>query len=170
MPSTTRAAETTAFENVRAVPFTRIHGRPTRSAYKILKHKATTLTSKVDDITYAWSRDVVTGDKYGFLAEILGLNEYDHQTGIDTYVNKTKPDTYDPAITVTTPTHTQKHLKEEWECTQTCWYIRKGFLKGVTANMRDVLDEQFYLQRKHRHLAHRNITPFQLLEHLNTIW
>ncbi len=36
--------------------------------------------------------------------------------------------------------------------------------------MRDALDKQFYLQLKHRHLAYRNITPFQILEHLNTIW
>jgi hypothetical protein len=170
MPSTVRAAETTAFENVRAVPFTRIHGRPTWSNYKILKHKAATLASKVDDITYAWSCDAVTGDEYGLFAKILGLNKYDHQTGIDTYVEEAKPDTYDLAITVATPTHTQKCLEEEWERTQTCYYIWKGFLKGVTVNMRDALDKQFYLQLKHCHLAYHNITPFQLLELLNTIW
>ncbi len=106
MPSTAQAAETTAFENVRAVPFTQIHGRPTRSNYKILKHKAATLASKVEDITYAWSRDTATGDKYGLLAKILGLDKYNHQTRIDTYVNEGKPDTYEPAITVTMPTHT----------------------------------------------------------------
>jgi hypothetical protein len=170
MPSTARAAETTAFENVHAIPFTRIHGHPTGSDYKILKHKAATLASKVDNITYAWSCDAVTGDEYGLLAKILGLDEYDHQTGIDTYVDETEPDTYDPAITVTTPTHTRKRLEEEWERTRTCWYIWKGFLKGVTANMRNALDKQFYSQLKHHHLAYRNITPFQLLEHLNTIW
>jgi hypothetical protein len=78
MPSTARAAKTTAFEKVRAVSFTRIHGRPTRSNYKTLKHKATTLASKVDNITYAWSCDAVTGGKYGLLAKILGLDAYDH--------------------------------------------------------------------------------------------
>jgi hypothetical protein len=170
MPSTARAAKTTAFENIRAVPFMRIHGRPTRSDYKILKHEDATLVSKVDNVIYALSWDAVTGDEYGLLAKILGLDKYDHQTGIDTYVDETKPNTYDPAITVITPTHTQKHLEEEWECTRTCWYIWKGFLKGVTANMRDALDKQFYSQLKHHHLAYCNITQFQLLEHLNTIW
>jgi hypothetical protein len=165
-----RAAKTTAFEKVHTVPFMRIYGRPSQSNYKILKIKAATLASKVDDITYAWSRDAVTGDKYGLLTKILGLDEYNHQTGIDTYVKEAKPDTYDPAITVATPTHMQKRLEEEWERTQTCWYIWKGFLKGVTANMRDTLDVQFYLQLKHCHLAFRNITPLQILEHLNTIW
>ena len=170
MPSTARAAEASAYENVRANPFTRIHGRPTRGDYEIIKHEAATLASKVEDITYAWSRDPVTGDEYGLLAKILGLDEYDHQTGIDTYVEETKPSTYDPAITVATPTHTRKRLEEEWERVRTCWYIRKGFLKGVTANLRDALGEQFYAQLKHRHSAYRNITPFQILEHLNTIW
>jgi hypothetical protein len=123
MPSTARAAKTTAFENARAVPFTQIHGCPTQSNYKILKHKAATLASKVEDITYAWSCDAATRDDYGFLTKILGLDEYDHQTGIDTYVDKGEPDTYDPAITVAKPTHMQKQLEEEWERTRTCWYI-----------------------------------------------
>jgi hypothetical protein len=97
MPSTARAAETTAFENVCAILSTRIHGRPTWSNYEILKHKAATLASKIEGITYAWSRDAATGDKYGLLAKILGLNEYDHQTGIDICVDEGEPDTYDPA-------------------------------------------------------------------------
>ena len=80
MPFTARAAEASAYENVRANPFTRIHGRPTHSNYEIIKHEAVTLASEVEDITYAWSHDTATGDEYGLLAEILGLNEYDHQT------------------------------------------------------------------------------------------
>ena len=105
MPSTARAAEASAYDNVRANPFTRIHGRPTRSDYEIIKHEAATVASEVEDITYAWSRDPTTGDEYGLLAKILGLDEYDHQTGIDSYMEETEPMTYDPAITVATPTH-----------------------------------------------------------------
>jgi hypothetical protein len=74
MPSTAWAAKTTAFENVRAVTFTRIHGCPTRSDYKIFKHKAATLVSKVEDVTHVWSHDAATRDKYGLLAKILGLD------------------------------------------------------------------------------------------------
>ena len=80
MPSTARAAEASAYKNVRANPFTRIHGRPTQGDYEIIKHEAATQASEVEDITYAWSRDPVTGDEYGLLAKILGLAEYDHQT------------------------------------------------------------------------------------------
>ncbi len=74
MLSTARAAETTAFENVQSTPFTRIHGRPSRSDYEILKQEAATIASKVEDITYDWSRDAGTGDEYGLLADILGVD------------------------------------------------------------------------------------------------
>jgi len=126
--------------------------------------------SKVEDITYDWSRDAGTGDEYGLLAEILGVDEYDHQTGISTYIEETELDTYDDTIKDTSPTHTQKRKEEEWERLRMCWYIRKGFLKGVAANLRDTIDEQFYSQLKHRHTAYRNTTPFQILKHLNSTW
>ena len=160
MPSTARAAETTAFENARSTLLTRIHGRPSRSDYEILKQEAATIASKVEDITYGWSRDAGTGNEYGLLAEILGDNEYGHQTGIITYVKEAESDTYDGSIDDTTPTHTQKHKEEEWERLCTCWYICKGFLKGVTANLRDAIDKQFYSQLKQCHTAYRNTTPF----------
>jgi hypothetical protein len=110
MPSTARVAEASAYENVRANPFTRIHGHPTRSDYEIIKHEAATLASEVEGITYAWSRDPDTGDEYGLLAEILGLDEYD-QTGIDKYVEENEPLIYNPSITNSTPTHTRKRLE-----------------------------------------------------------
>ena len=107
MPSIARAAGTTAFENARSTPFTRIHGCPSRSDYEILKQEAAMIKSKVDDITYDWSHDTGTGDKCGLLAEILGVDDYDHQTGISTYVEETEPATYDGTIDDTTPTNTQ---------------------------------------------------------------
>ncbi len=96
--------------------------------------------------------------------------EYDHQTNISTYIEATKPDTYDPTVNNTMPTHTRKRKEEEWDHVRTCWYIQKGFLKGIAANLRDALDEQFYSQLKHRHSAYRNTTPFQILDHLDTVW
>ena len=170
MPSTARAAENTAFDQVQTTPFTRIHGRPSQRNYETIKQEATAIASKVEDITCNWSRDAATGDKYGLLAKILGAAEYDHQTGINTFVEETEPNSYDPAITNATPAHTRKRLEEEWDRIRTCWYICKGFLKGVTANLRDALDEQFYSQMKHRHSAYRNTTPYQILDHLDTVW
>jgi hypothetical protein len=121
MPSSARSAENTAFETIRMTPFTRIHGRPSWSDYEILKQEATTIASKIKDITYNWSRDTVTGDEYGLLSKILGVDEYNHQTGIPTYVKETKPASYDSSVTDLTPTHTPKRLEDEWKCVQTCW-------------------------------------------------
>ena len=119
------------------------------------KQEAATIASEVKDITYDWSCDAGTGDKYGLLAEILGVDEYNHQTGISTYVKEMEPDTYDGTIDNKTPTHTRKHTEEDWECLRTCWYICKEFLKGATANIRDAINKQFYSQLKHRHTAYR---------------
>ena len=100
----------------------------------------------------------------------MGAAEYDHQTGINTYVKETEPNSYDTTITDATPTHTHKRLEEEWDRVHTCWYICKGFLKGVITNLCDALDEQFYSQLKHRHSAYRNTTLYQILNHLDTVW
>jgi hypothetical protein len=170
MPSTAQATETTAFDRVQTTPFTRIHGCPSWSDYKILKQEAATIASKVEDITYDWSHDTATGNEYGLLAKILGINEYNHQTSISTNIKETKPDSYNPTVDDTTPTHMRKRKEEEWERVQTCWYICKGFLKGVTANLCDAIDKQFYSQLKHCHTAYRNTTPFQILDHLNLTW
>ena len=103
MPSTAKQAETTAHEAVRATPFTRVHGRPTRGDYETLKDEASALASEVEDITYAWSRD--NAEEYGLLANILGSDKYDELTGINTYAIPAEPASYDPAITNATPTH-----------------------------------------------------------------
>ncbi len=67
-------------------------------------------------------------------------------------------------------THEGKRKKEEWDLVRTAWFIQKGFLKGVGDNLRDALDEQFYAQLKHCLTAYQNVTPFQILEHLNDRW
>ena len=106
MPSTAKQAKTNAFESIRATPFTRIHGRPTRRDNKILKEEACAPASEVEDITYAWSKNAM--DNYGLLANILCVDEYDNLTNILRYTIPQEPASYDPAITDTTPTHTQK--------------------------------------------------------------
>ncbi len=78
-----------AFESVRATPFMRVHGRPTRRDYAILKEKACAPASEVEDITYAWSKNLM--DNYGLLGDILGVNEYDDLTNISTYVIPNEP-------------------------------------------------------------------------------
>ncbi len=157
------------FDAVCATPFTRVHGRPTGKCYKILKEDASALVSKVADITYPWTKYAKTN--YGLLTDILGFNNYYELTGIDTYAKPNEPASYDPTITNATLTHERKHKEEEWEeewdLVCTAWFIHKGFLKGVVDNLRNALDKQYYCQLKHCLTAYPNITPFQILEHLN---
>jgi hypothetical protein len=81
-----------------------------------------------------------------------------------------EPTAYDPAITAATATHTRKRMEEEWDKKRTLWFIQKGFLCGVTMNMRNALDEQYYSQLKNINTAYRNTTPVQILEHQDTRW
>ncbi len=67
-----------------------------------------------------------------------------------------EPATYDPAITAAIATHTRKRLEEEWEEKRELWFIQKGVLHGVTMNLRNVLDKQYYLQLKHINTAYCN--------------
>jgi hypothetical protein len=168
MHSTAKQAKTTAFKSVRATPFTRVHRRPTRCDYDILKEEACALANEVKDITYLWSKNAT--NNYGLLTNILGINEYNDLTNIAMYAIPHKPASYDPNITNAIPTHTQKRMEEEWELVRTSWYIQKGFLKSVIDNFRDALDEQYYSQLRQQLMVYRNITPFQILKHLNNRW
>jgi hypothetical protein len=141
MPSTAKQAKTTALESVRAIPFPRVHGRPTCRNYETLKEEASTLASKVEDITYAWSKNAT--DNYGLLANILSADKYDELTGIDSYAIPCKPASYDPTNTNATLMHERKQKEVEWDLVCTAWFIRKGFLRGFIDNLRDALDEQY---------------------------
>jgi hypothetical protein len=61
-------------------------------------------------------------------------------------------------------------MEQEWEQNREAWAIRKGFLRGVAANMHDNLNENWYSQLKHLHTAYRSVQPIQILDHLNTRW
>ena len=114
MPSSSaKSAETASYEAVRAVPFTRLHGRPTRHDYETLKKEASDLASEVDNLTFDWCRNPATGEGYGLLAEIIGEDEYDHLTNL-TWVQEMEPSNYDLAITDATVTHTRKRMEQEW--------------------------------------------------------
>jgi hypothetical protein len=143
----------------------RVHGRPTQSNYKTLKSDASTLASKVEDITYAWSKS--TTDDYRLFGDILGVDENYKLTGISTYAILVEPALYDPSINNTMFTHECKCKEEDWELIRTMWFIKKGVLQGIVDNLCDALDKQYYSQLKQCLTAYCNITHFQILEHLN---
>ena len=117
MLSTAKQAKATAHETARSNPFTRIHGRPTRQDFDTLKEEASFLEWEVEDITYSWSRN--TTGEYGLLADIIGADEYNHLTVINTYTVPNEPAAYNRTITNATATHERKRKEEEWEQTLT---------------------------------------------------
>jgi hypothetical protein len=139
MPSSAKQAKTTSFDAVCTTPFTRVHERPTRKDYKILKEEASALASEVKDITYTWTKDTTTG--YGLLADILGFNNYYELTSTDTYAIPNKLVSYNPTITNATLTHEHKRKEEEWDFVHAALFICKGFLKGVVDNLCNTLEE-----------------------------
>jgi hypothetical protein len=127
MPSTAKQAKTTALESIRAIPFTRVHSRPTRRNYKTLKEEASAIAREVEDITYTWSKSAT--DNYRLLANILlGADKYNELTRIDSYAIPCKPASYNPTITNATLTHECKQKEVEWDLICTTWFIHKGFL------------------------------------------
>lgn len=171
MPLNIKQTEEAAFEKIRTTPFTRINGRPSRSDYELLKRECSERASEIEDVVFNWCTDPATGEEYGLLADILGRDEYNDLTNIDIgAVPEQQPASYDPNINDVTPTHQRKRMEEDWDRRLTSWYIRKGFLKGTAANLRDALDEQYYAQLRNVRTAYRNVSPLTILEHLNDRW
>ncbi len=126
MPSSTaKLVESRSYDAIRATPFTRTHRHPTRHDYKTLKKEAANLASKVDNLTFAWSRDPTNGKEYGLLAKIIGTNEYTHLTN-QTWVQVVEPASSNPTITDATVTHMQKQMEEEWEEKCKSWLTERA--------------------------------------------
>jgi hypothetical protein len=170
MPSSSaKAAKMMSYDAVCTPPLTRIHGGPMRHDYKTLKKEASNLARKVDNLTFAWSQDPITGEEYGLQAEIIGNVEYTHLTNL-IWIQEVKPQQYDPAIINATATHTRKCMEDKWEEKRESWYIYKGFLRAVTMNMHNTIDKQYYSQLKNINTAYCNTIPIQILEHLDLRW
>jgi hypothetical protein len=171
MPLNIKQTEESAFDKIWSTPFTRINGQPSRSNYKLLKRECCDEASEIEDVVFEWCMDPLTGEEYGLLADILGRDKYNNLTNIDIGdVSEQQPATYNPDIDDTTPMHQRKRIEEEWEWRLTLWYIRKGFLKGTAANLRDALDKQYYAQLRNVRTAYWNVLPQMILDHLNDRW
>jgi hypothetical protein len=126
LSSTAKQTKTREYNLVHAKPFTRVHRRPSRKDYKILKEEPSALD--VDNITYMWNRDAT--NEYGLLADVIRVGNYDNLTGIYTYTVPIKLATYDPTITNATPTNM-------------CSESPGSSLQGIIDNQWDALDKQY---------------------------
>jgi hypothetical protein len=52
MPSSSKSIEAETYKAVQAIPFTKMHGCPSRNNHETLKKEASDLTFELEDITY----------------------------------------------------------------------------------------------------------------------
>ena len=97
-----------AYEVVRASPFTQIHGKPTWTNKVTLVKGISTITIQID-VTYDW----VSG--YGMLAEIMGAKAYDAKYAPLVYVEPTRPDVTHRGITNGSAGHLREQVTRENE-------------------------------------------------------
>ncbi len=94
---TAKQLEETAYEAVRAKPFTKINGQPSWKAQKNLETEACKVAMDAD-VSYPWAGD------FGLLAKVVGAVKYKEEMGQD-YSQPTQTETYESKITKDTPTH-----------------------------------------------------------------
>ena len=152
--------ERQVYEDIRAMPFTRIHGRPTwRTKEKLMKEaKRPALNQRV---SYDWA------GQFGLLAEIIGAARY----ALD---NPAMPAFVAPVQPANTPTYpnnnpTGAQIKAATDANnleKRDWAVLLGFRRGSGENMRDALDMEFYSGLEHEDYGYLNILPREYLDHL----
>lgn len=157
--STVQQAQQAVYDKIRAMLFTRIHGRPARRQYDKLLEECADVAVLLQLPAYPWS------DKYGILAEVLGAQEYLTTTGL-VYVEPTPPTAFNGSITASTSQHVREPKTAKHEQLQERYFIWQGGCKAVCDNIRDALDEQYYHQLKRRITGYAEVKIFDFLDHI----
>lgn len=160
--TTAKQTEQSAYEQVRLNPFTKIHGRPSRLDRNTLREELCAAASEVD-MPYEESGD------FGLLGEVMEADEYTTITAL-TYYPLEKPSAYDEDITEEMDHHERKQLEAEHNERLEAWHTRKGALRGLTENIRDALDEKFYIALKRQVIAYKTVTVRDYIQHLDVKW
>ena len=111
-------------------------------------------------ITYEWSGD------YGLLAEIMGNGAYLLLTGKE-YTKPTKPPKYPEDLDEDSTKDECKRAMAELDEQKIAYTTRKGFHRGVGANIQEALDEQYYKQVCHNKTAYKMLLAKEYIDHLD---
>ena len=162
MRATAKQTEKAAYDMVREMHLTKIHGQPTRKDRNILRAEVCGQASEVD-MPYLEAGD------YGLLGEVMEGDEF---TALATlvHVEPQEPASYDPQITAIMGDVERRRRENLWNELEEAWCTRKGALKGITENIRDALDPKFYQQLCRPIIKFKNITIKQYFQHLDAKW
>ena len=140
-------AEKAACGTVHKCPLTWILGQPTRTQRDKLVEEISNLALECN-ITYKWSGN------YGLLAEIMGNGAYLLLTGKE-YMEPKEPPKYPTNLNEDSTKDEQDRAIAELDEEKIAYATQKGFHRGVGANIREALDEQYYKQLRHNKTATR---------------
>ena len=66
--------------------------------------------------------------------------------------------------------HAWKQMEEVHDQNNTDYWTYMGTMRGLAANIREALQEQYYIKLKHPLTAYNTITPKEILEHVGEVW
>jgi hypothetical protein len=139
-------------------PLTKIVGRPTIRDRNNLVDELCELAVS-NDINFKWAI-AADGTNYGALAEVMATAAYTTLTG-QTWVNETLPAAFDSGITAATTAYNASKRSAEHEDKRYAFATLVGMRKGLTENIRDALEPQYYQQLKARTIGYKKVTVKQ---------
>jgi hypothetical protein len=119
------------------------------------------------DISETYGNNTVDaeGNNYGCLAGIYTEDEYLNHTSCD-WEELTEPDYYDPNITDAMPRHVRKRMEEVHNQKIVDYWTWKGTMRGLAKNIRDAIEEKYYIALKHPKTKYNIVTPLEILQHV----
>ena len=163
MKISSTSAEQSAYEAIRAAPFTKIQGRPTRRCRDDLEEEAKIALCGAKVPGFEWAGE------FGLLGELMNAANYTTLSG-ETYVEETEPKPFDPSITTGTSDFQVKKKCAVWDQKRESYYTRQGTLQGVCENIRDALDEPYHKQLKKKVIGYKKVKVKDYFDHLDKKW
>ena len=160
--STAKATEQSAYEQIRQKPLTKIHGRPTRLDRNQLRDELCAAASEVD-------MPFEENGEYGLLGEVMEADEYTNLTGL-VHMAVQRPTAYDEDIDEDTLDYLRKQMEALHNERLEGWYTRVGALRAMGDNIRDALDEKYYLSLKQPIIAYKKVAVRAYLKLLDDKW
>ena len=166
MKPTNKAIEQAAYDVIRTHTITRLNHKPTRVDLINMKEEIETTLVNIDiSETYGDATVDDEGNNYGCLAGIYTVDEYLQHTTCD-WAELTEPDYYDPNITDAMARHVRKRMEEVHDQKIVDYWTWKGTMKGLAENIRDAIEEKYYIALKHPKTKYNTVLPLEILEHV----
>jgi hypothetical protein len=165
--ASTHQAEVTAYDAIRMKPLTTIVGRPNIRDRNNLHEELCELAVSID-LSFKWATGN-DGTNYGALAEVMETAAYTALSG-QTWINETLPAAFDATIGTTTSAYNMSKRSAEHEDRRYAFATLVGIRKGLTENIRDAMEPQYYQQLKAKTIGYKKVTVKQYIAHLDDQW